>query len=60
VRRRDHLLGDASGEVLHLGVDVSEEGVALPSADEHDGVYGSVGEVNGHGAAAADGVCAEL
>ena len=43
-------------EHLHLLADVAEEGVARPSADDHDGIDSDVGEVHRHGGAGSEGV----
>ena len=47
-------------ELFHLFPNVAEEGVARPSADEHDGVYGNFGEIHGHRGPQAYGVCADV
>ena len=46
--KRDHLFRDMFGELLDLLSDVAQEGVAGPSAYEHDGVHRYAGEVHFH------------
>ena len=52
----EHALGDACAELLHLFLDVTEEGVAAPSAYEHDGAHWHVVKAHGHGSSGLHGV----
>jgi hypothetical protein len=56
----DHLAGNAGTEILNLATDVAEEGVAGPTAYQHDRINRDVGEVHGHGRSGSDGMGAHL
>ena len=56
----DHVLGDATGKFLNLGSYVAKEGVATPTADEHDGVHWGLSEVHGHSGARSNRMGAEV
>jgi hypothetical protein len=49
----DHPGGDMLGELHDLGAEVDEEGVAGPTADQHDGVDRYTSEVHCHGGSRA-------
>ena len=55
-----HGLGDPLGECGDLTLEVDQEGVRPPSSDDIDGAVGDMGLVEGHGAARAQGVGADL
>jgi hypothetical protein len=40
---QDHLAGDSGAEILNLAANVAEEGVAGPTANQHDRVNGDAG-----------------
>ena len=48
------------GECGNLPLEVDREGVRPPSSDDLDGAVGDMGLVEGHGAARAQGVGADL
>ena len=53
-------LGDPLGECSNLPLEVDQEGVQPPSSNDLDGAVGDMGLVEGHGAARAQGVGANL
>ena len=57
---RRHGLGDPLGECGDLLPEVYQEGVWPPSSNDRDGAVGDMGLVEGHGAARAQGVRANL
>ena len=57
---RRHGLGYPLGECGNLPLEVDQEGVQPPSSDDLDGAVWDVGLVEGHGAARAQGVGADL
>jgi hypothetical protein len=58
--KREHLLRDVLRELFDLFPDVPQEGVARPSADEHDAVDQDSGEVHLHCCARSQGVCPDF
>ena len=57
---RRYGLGDPLGECGDLLPEVYQEGVRPPSSNDLDGAVGDMGLVEGHGAARAQGVGADL
>ena len=57
---RCHGLGDPLGECGDLPLEVDQEGVRPPLSDDLNGAFGDMGLVEGHGAARAQGVGADL
>ena len=52
--------GDFLGECGDLPLEVDQEGAQPPSSNDLDGAVGDMGLVEGHGAARAQGVGADL
>ena len=57
---RRHGLGDPLGKCDNLPLEVDQEGVRPPSSDDLDGAVRDMGLVEGHGAARAQVVGADL
>eukprot|EP00978_Attheya_sp_CCMP212_P015707 scaffold40616_cov59-Attheya_sp.AAC.1 len=56
----EHATGDVVAEHLDLFSDVSEERVARPTPDDHNGVDRDMGEVHCHSRAGPEGVSAHV
>ena len=56
----DHFSGDIVAELGDLFADVSEESVARPAAEEHDGVDGDAIEVHRHCRGGSNGMEANV
>ena len=52
----EHPFEDTNAELLHLFADAMEEGVAAPSAYQHDGVHWHTVEAHAHGGPGSHGV----
>ena len=60
VRSANHARGNSRAELLNLTANVPQEGIATPSAYQHDCVDGDLVEVHRHGCSAPQGVGANL
>ncbi len=56
----DHFGADAITKSFCLSTDISEGGIAAPTANEHDGEDWDSNEVHGHGSTTAEGVKADV
>ena len=56
----NHFCAHSTAEFFYLPSNVSQEGVATPATDEHDGEYWHCHEVHGHGSATAERVKANI
>jgi len=56
----NHAVGDTNTEFLYLFANVSQEGIARPSANQHDCIDRNISEVHSHCCTRTDGVRAHL